>query len=69
MLGGDGDRAGLRFDGAAFGVGEARPALDDAHVGALQQAGDSGCEAIDDAVLPRDRAGEIKARRGADRDA
>ena len=55
--------------GAGLGVGKARPALDDAHLGALQQAGDAAREAIDDAVLPRDRAGEIEARRRVDRDA
>src|SRR6266851_10505164 len=69
MLGNNLDRPFRGLDRAVLRIGEGRPTLDDPHSGAGEQAGDAADEAIDDAVLPPDHAGEIEARRLAERDA
>ena len=62
-LGADDLEPDLGLDLDRLAVAKARPAGEGLDAGLLEQPGDAGGEAADDAVLPGDGAGEIERRR------
>ena len=62
-LGADHLLAGLGLDLDGLAVAEARPAGDRLDAGTLQEAGDAGGQAADDAVLPGDGPAEVERGR------